>query len=182
MRAPLLAVLAAALVLASCGDDKKTVSGEPPDSDVPLGVTSPDFAGGQSIPAQFTCDGRDVSPRLRWRGVPADAREMALLVEDPDSSEGIFVHWAAWGMSPQLKELPSDPDPSLLIQGKNSFGKVGYSGPCPPKGDRPHRYNFIVYALRKPLGLDAGAEAQTVRQTIATVVDAKGTLVGVYGR
>jgi Raf kinase inhibitor-like YbhB/YbcL family protein len=182
MRSALLALLAAAVLLASCGDDNNTVSGEPPQASKRLGVSSPYFAQGQRIPVEFTCDGRDVSPQLLWRGVPPGAAEVAILVEDPDAPGGTFVHWVAWGISPKLKGLPVDPDPSTFEQGKNSFGKVGYAGPCPPKGDKPHHYEFRVYALRNPLGLKDGADAQTVRQTIATLAQAGGTLTGVYGR
>ena len=184
MRALLLAALAALLLLSSCGEsDKNKVSGEPPKSDNPLKVASPAIRSqGQTIPKRYTCDGEDVSPPILWGGVPAEAREMAIMVEDPDAPDGTFVHWSVWGIDPALGRLPSSPDPKTVIQGKNSFAKIGYGGPCPPKGDPPHRYEFIVYALRKPLGLQAGAEPQTVRQTIATVVDARGILVGKYGR
>src|SRR4051794_38676457 len=169
MRA-LLLVAAAALLLTSCGGDDQTVSGKPPESSKRLGVSSPHFGNGQQIPVQYTCDGRDISPQLRWRGVPAQAAEVAILVEDPDAPGGVFVHWTAWGISPKLRGLPDDPDPSTFQQGKNSFGKVGYTGPCPPKGDKPHHYEFHVYALRQPLGLKGGAEPQTVRQTIEAIV------------
>src|SRR4029453_9088713 len=137
-------------------------------------VSSPAFANGQEIPAKYTCDGDDIAPALRWRGVPAGAAEMAILMEDPDAPGGTFVHWTAWGISPKLRGLPENADPSNFKEGKNSFGKTGYAGPCPPKGDQPHHYEFHVYALRKPLGLSAGAEPQTVRQAIATVADAAG--------
>jgi Raf kinase inhibitor-like YbhB/YbcL family protein len=179
----LLLVAAIALFLASCGgDDNETVSGKPPDAGRRLGVSTPHFGNGQRIPVDYTCDGRDVAPQLLWRGVHPDAAELAILMEDPDAPSGTFVHWAAWGISPKLRGLPDDPDPSTFEQGKNSFGKVGYSGPCPPEGDEPHHYEFHVYELRKPLGLREGTEPQAVRQAIATIVDAAGMVTGVYGR
>lgn len=179
----LLLFAVAALLLASCGgNDNQTVSGNPPESSKRLDVSSPHFANGRRIPLRYTCDGADVSPALRWRGVPSGAAEVAILVEDPDAPGGIFVHWTAWGISPKLRGIADNPDPSAFQQGKNSFGKLGYSGPCPPKGEMPHHYEFHVYALRHPLGLKDGAEPQTVRQTIEAIVDAGGTLTGVYGR
>jgi len=183
MRAALLAA-AIAVLLASCGssDDTSTVVGKAPEAGKRLGVASPHFGFGQTIPVEFTCDGRDVSPQLLWRGVSPDAAEVAILMEDPDARGGTFVHWTAWGISPKLRGLPDDPDPSRFEQGKNSSGEVGYRGPCPPEGDKPHRYEINVYALRQPLGLKDGAEPQTVRQAIATVADARGTLEAVYGR
>ncbi len=174
---------AIALLLASCGgDDTETVSGEPPEAGSRLGVSSPHFGHGQQIPVYHTCDGRNVSPQLLWRGVPPDTAEVAILMEDPDASGGTFVHWTVWGISPKLRGLPDDPDPSTFEQGTNSFGEVGYRGPCPPEGDQPHRYVFHVYALRSPLGLKDGAEPQTVRRAIAKAAEARGTVEGVYGR
>jgi hypothetical protein len=177
----LLSALAGVL-LAACGEDNETVSGEPPSAGRRLGVSSPHIPNGHPIPVEYTCDGRDVSPQLLWRGVPPDAAELAVLMEDPDAPSGRFVHWTAWGISPNLRGLPDDPDPSTFEQGENSFGETGYSGPCPPEDDEPHRYEFNVYALRKPLGLKDGADPQTVRQAIAAAAESRGTLMGVYGR
>jgi Raf kinase inhibitor-like YbhB/YbcL family protein len=179
----LLLLVAISLLLASCGgDDTETVSGKPPEAGRRLGVSSPHFGHGQQIPIEFTCDSRDVSPQLLWRGVSPDAAEVAILMEDPDAPSGTFVHWTAWGISPKLRGLPDDPDPSTFEQGMNSSGETGYRGPCPPEGDKPHRYEFHVYSLREPLGLKDGAEPQTVRQAIAKAAEAAGTVEGVYGR
>src|SRR3954451_21105695 len=119
----LLLFAAAAVLLASCGgDDNQTVSSKPPEASKRLVVSSPHFANGQQIPVDYTCDGRDVSPKLLWRGVPPQAAEVAILVEDPDAPSGIFVHWTAWGISPRLRGLPDNANPSAFQQGKNSFG------------------------------------------------------------
>jgi hypothetical protein len=122
-------------------------------------VTSPAFVDGGTIPVRYTCDGENVAPPLRWSGVPADARGIALTVEDPDAPGGTFVHWVVLDLPPSATSVPPD--------------TPGYKGPCPPKGDRPHRYVFTVYALREPV---------TGRDQIGGAAIARGTLTGRYGR
>src|SRR5690242_7010389 len=104
-----------ALVLASCGKSE-TVSGKPPEASKKLVVSSPRFRNGQTIPAEFTCDGRDISPQLQWRGVPSQAKEIAILVEDPGAPNGIFVHWTAWGIPPKVRGVGDNPDPNKFSQ------------------------------------------------------------------
>jgi Raf kinase inhibitor-like YbhB/YbcL family protein len=164
------------LVAAACSKGK-TVSGPPPSASTTMQLSSSAFAGNGTIPREFTCDGRDIAPPLHWTGVPASAKSLALLVEDPDAPGGTFVHWAAFAID------PSATSPADGTQGKNSFGSLGWKGPCPPKGSSPHHYVFTIYALRVPLALTEGASASDVRKKIATSHPlAQGRLVGRYGR
>jgi Raf kinase inhibitor-like YbhB/YbcL family protein len=140
------------------------------------------FGEGQTIPPLFTCDGSDVSPALRWSGVPDEAVELALLVEDPDAPSGTFVHWVLWGLDSGLPELPEGSVPDAARQGRNSFGRLGWGGPCPPRGDAPHRYIFTLYALAEPLQIDEGATAHKLRAAIEGKVLAEGQLIGLYSR
>jgi Raf kinase inhibitor-like YbhB/YbcL family protein len=117
-----------------------------------------------------------------WSSVPAKARELALLVEDPDAPGGTFVHWTAWGIPPKVTQIPPGVPTGNIQQGKNSFGKTGYGGPCPPKGDSPHRYVFTLYALSTTLPLGEGASPSDVTKAIGDIAIAKGTLTGKYGR
>ena len=142
-------------------------------------VSSTAFTDGASIPRRYTCDGENVSPPLRLAGVPSSARELALLVEDPDAPGGTFVHWVAWGFDPSSPTLPQGATPPGT--GTNGFGRRGYGGPCPPRG-APHRYVFTVYALAKRLDLPAGASADQLRRAVADAVIAEGRLIGRYGR
>ncbi len=142
-------------------------------------VTSTAFAEGADIPSRYTCDGANVSPPLRVTGVPSGARQLAVLVEDPDAPGSTFVHWVAWGIDashPTLAEGEAPPG-----TGVNGFGKRGYSGPCPPKG-APHRYLFTVFALSRPLALSPGASADDLRKELSGTVLAQGRLTGRYGR
>jgi Raf kinase inhibitor-like YbhB/YbcL family protein len=177
----LLALPALGLALAGCGGGER-VSGPPPAAPDSITLTSPAFKNGGTIPKRFSCDGEQLSPPLRWRGVPNAARELALLVEDPDASGGTFVHWVLFKLPPSLDGLAPDTVPNGARQGTNSAGKSSWAGPCPPAGDAPHHYEFTLYALRRPLGQPDGADADAVRSAVAATALARGQLVGRFGR
>jgi Raf kinase inhibitor-like YbhB/YbcL family protein len=148
-------------------------------------VMSDAFAEGQPIPAKYTCDGQDISPPLRWTGIPTEARELALVVDDPDAPSGLFTHWLVYGLPPQTTGLPEGVPPGETVsgggrQGRNDFGRIGYGGPCPPSGS--HRYVFTVYALDAPLGLPAGATRRQLFRAMEGHVIDKGQLIGRYQR
>lgn len=119
-------------------------------------LSSPAIPTGGPIPALFTCEGADVSPPLRWRGVPPGTKSLALLVHDPDAPGGDFVHWILVGLDPGRSSLAQDPgEIPGTVQGQNNFGTRGYRGPCPPPG-APHRYVFELLALDGRPGLEPG--------------------------
>jgi Raf kinase inhibitor-like YbhB/YbcL family protein len=180
MRRALLALPALGLALAACGGEK--VAGPPPAAPDRIALTSPAFKADGTIPERFTCDGADVSPPLEWSGVPDDARELALLVEDPDAPGGTFVHWVLFKVKPGPTTLAEGAVPDGARQGTNSFGDAKYAGPCPPEGDAAHRYEFLLYALSSPLDLEAGAAAADVRAAVDDAALARGRLVGRFDR
>lgn len=144
------------------------------------------FTPGGNIPAQFTCTGANVSPPLRWSGVPAEAQSVALVLHDPDAPVGDFTHWLLYGMAPSVGELAENVAKALEVpglgrQGTNDFRKTGYGGPCPPPG-KPHRYFFRVYALDTRLQLAAGADRAAVEAAIRGHVIAQGELMGKFAR
>jgi Raf kinase inhibitor-like YbhB/YbcL family protein len=169
-----------ALALAACGGGD-TVEGPAPAAPQRIKLTS-SFEPGAVVPANNTCSGKNVSPPLAWGGVPAGARSLALLVEDPDAPGGTFVHWTAYDIDPKTTKFDEGAVPSGTKQGENSFGDRKYAGPCPPKGDQPHRYVFTLSALKATVGLDAGAKPDAVRSAIKGRALAKGQLVGRFGR
>jgi Raf kinase inhibitor-like YbhB/YbcL family protein len=180
-RAP-AAVLAVTLAASACGGDDDTVEGPPPAAPDRIALTSSAFEDGAEIPSRFTCDGEDVSPPLEWDGVPAGTRELALLVEDPDAPGGTFVHWTVYAIPPDTEGIPEGTVPTGAREGETSFGDPGYGGPCPPEDDAPHRYEFALYALRAPIGLEEEAAPEEVRAAIADQATARGLLTGRYGR
>ncbi|MCS7295244.1 MAG: YbhB/YbcL family Raf kinase inhibitor-like protein [Chloroflexota bacterium] len=178
-------LLTGALLGAACGGGGS--GKELPLPEPSLRVSSTAFEAGGPIPIQFTCDGADASPPLSWEAGPPGTVMYALVVDDPDAPRGIFVHWAVWGLPPNTTSLPAAASksgtlPAAVREGKNDFGRQGWGGPCPPKGDEPHRYRFRVYALREPIALPAGAAPRAVLDALEGTVLAWGELVGTYGR
>jgi Raf kinase inhibitor-like YbhB/YbcL family protein len=138
------------------------------------------FGHAQPIPKQYTCDGDDLSPPLRWAYVPEEARSLALVVDDPDAPSGVFTHWVAWGLDPGtggLGEGEAAPN-----EGRNDFEIVGYRGPCPPPGHGRHRYVFRLYALARDLALESGAGKAELEQASEGHVLTTAELVGTYER
>lgn len=145
----------------------------------PMKIWSPEFQDGQPIPARFTCDGEDLSPALAWSEVPASAKSLALVVDDPDAPAGTWVHWVVVNLPPGCEGLPEGgPLPSGAREVTNDFGRPKYGGPCPPGGT--HRYYFKLYAL------DVPALTGLTRQTFAAELDrhavAKAQTLGTYRR
>jgi Raf kinase inhibitor-like YbhB/YbcL family protein len=172
-------LLAVGLPLAGCGGGS-AAGPKLPATPVAMTLTSAAFPAGGPIPERFTCDGAGTSPPLDWSGVPPRARELALVVEDPDADR--FLHWTVLGLRPSMTALAAGRVPSGVAQPRNGFGDPGWGGPCPPKGDDPHHYVFSLYALDAPLRLHAGASPETVGRAIAEHALARGELVGTYAR
>ena len=148
-------------------------------------VTSTAFSEGEMIPARFTCDGQDISPPLAWSGVPDTAQSLALICDDPDAPVGTWDHWVLFNLPADAAGLPEavPAEPTLAsgaVNGKNSWGRLGYGGPCPPGGT--HRYFFYLYALDTRLSLESGATKAQLRQAMEGHILAEGQLMGRYQR
>jgi phosphatidylethanolamine-binding protein (PEBP) family uncharacterized protein len=148
-------------LLTSCGH--KSFDKPLPNTARVVKVSLP-WADGAAIPRRYTCDGANAKPAVR---VSRSAPGVAIVMTDPDAPGGTFVHWTSWDGG---------------VEGRNSFGKTGYDGPCPPRGDKPHHYVVTVYLLRHKLGLRAGASPNDVVSAVARGVVAKGSATGTYGR
>lgn len=178
-----VAALAAAVLIGGCGASSPTstttTSTVTPTSTAPVApvhlaggfhLTSPAFRPGGPIPKQYTCDGADTPIPLRWSGVPKNARELVLVMRDPDSPSGNFVHWAVARIDPKANGPRGVP-------GRNSLGTSGYKGPCPPAG-KSHHYVITLSALSGPSDLRAGFTADQLRTAAVGIA----TLVGTYAR
>lgn len=170
-----------ALALAGCGGGG-AIEGAPPAAPERIRLTSPAFADGATLPARFTCAGAGVSPPLAWSGVPAGTRELALLVEDPDAPGGTYVHWSVLGLDPSTRRIAAGRVPPGAHQGNSSADHSAWAPPCPPRGDRPHRYTFALYALRRRLDLPKGTKGDDVSAGIDAVAIAQGRLTARFGR
>lgn len=147
-----------------------------------LELRSAAFSDGTLIPDRYSRQAGNVSPPLEWTHVPDGTEELALVCEDPDAPGGTFTHWVVTNLAPDSSGLAEGRVPPGAIMGRNSFGSLGWDGPQPPVGDEAHRYFFRLYAVDRPLGLDEGADANTVHAAAEGHTLATGTLVGRFGR
>ena len=143
-------------------------------------LTSTAFANNGTIPTQYTCTGAGMSPPLAWKHAPARAVELALIMEDPDTPIGTFVHWVVAGIRPKPPSIAGDAEPAGAVQGANGTGQPGWRAPCPPPGP-PHHYIFTLYALKKKVTLPPGGNADTLRGAMEGRIIGQAKLVGRYG-
>lgn len=173
--------LVAVVVLAGCSHSAGSGVEAPPTVALGIRVHSV-FAEGGPIPRRFACDGAGDVPVLRWEGVPASARALALVVDDPDAPAGIYTHWVVLDMPRSTRGLNGRTLPAGAVQGSNSAGDAAWTPPCPPNGDAAHHYRFTVYALDAETGLHEGASISEVNTAIGAHAVARGTLTGTYTR
>jgi Raf kinase inhibitor-like YbhB/YbcL family protein len=146
-------------------------------------LTSPVFEDATPIPSRFTCDGFDVSPPLSISTPPAGTASFVLLVDDPDAPDPrapkmVWDHWVMWNIDPETREIREGSVPTGAVQGRNSWGRNDYGGPCPPVGT--HRYRFMLYALDTLLDLPSTTTKAVVQDALAGHVIEQVTLVGTY--
>lgn len=153
-----------------------------------LAISSPAFSDGGPIPRAHTCDGADLSPPLTWSGVPSGAKQLALIVDDPDAPGRVWVHWVLYGVTPSVSTLPAGvandgelQKPVAARQGTNDSRRLGYGGPCPPPGPA-HRYVFTLYALDTELKLPPGATKDVLLGAMKGHVLEEAKTIGKYGR
>ncbi len=147
-----------------------------------IGLRSPAFGDHDVIPRRHAHDGDNVSPALRWSGVPGGASELLLLCEDPDAPTGTFLHWLVIGVDPGSGGVDEGRTSSGGQVWPNDFGGKGWGGPQPAVGDDAHRYFFRLYALHAPVRLLAQPTAADVHRAVDDTALASGTTVGLYQR
>ena len=146
-----------------------------------LAPTSDAFRDGEPIPVQFTCDGTNETPILRWGEPPAGTKSFALVIDDPDAPSGIFRHWGVFDIPGSARSIGGGEH--LGTEVANDFGKPSYGGPCPPKGHGTHHYHFKLFALdTAALGLPATAKVADVENAARQHAIAEGELIGTYER
>lgn len=146
-------------------------------------VTSPVFAEGGMIPAEYTCDGADEPPPLAFDRVPRGTKSLALVVEDTDAAFGVWTHWLAWNFPASTALLPPGESGALppgTMQGVTSAGGPGWRGPCPPFGT--HRYVFRLHALDALLPADYTLDAAALGRAMQGHVLETAKLTGRYSR
>jgi Raf kinase inhibitor-like YbhB/YbcL family protein len=141
--------------------------------------------GFQSYPAKHTCEGENVSPRISIKGM--DAPYFAIILDDPDAPSGTYVHWVIWNIRGG-DEVPENVTPTEhpeeipgAVQGLNSTGKIGYTGPCPPSG-KAHCYFLKVYGFDAPLSLAPGASKYALEDAMKGHVRQYGEAMATFAR
>ena len=177
---PVLALVA----VASCGGSHHSNNGGAAVENATvtrLNLISDSFKNGQPIPKQYTCDGADQTPVLRWGAPPDGTKSFALVIDDPDAPSGTFRHWGVFDIPPSARSIGDGK--RIGTEVRNDFGKQGYGGPCPPKGHGPHHYHFKLFALdTDKLGLSPDAKVVDVENAARQRAIAEGELIGTYER
>jgi len=152
-----------------------------------LSISSPAFSAGGSIPSDYTCEGKDISPALAWTGVPSGTRSLALIVDDPDAPDPakpqmVYVHWVLYNLAAGSTGLPEAVNsgrlPAGTIEGTNDWKRTGYGGPCPPIGR--HRYFFKLHALDCVLPNLGPATKPELLQAMHGHILEQAELIGTY--
>jgi len=171
------------ILLTSCSATQTAT----PEADMSLELKSDAFVNGQSIPAKYSCIGKNISPALTWNDPPAGTQSFALIVDDPDAPVGTWVHWVLFNIPADERSLPEDlpvtgknVDPNAIYFGKNSSGNTRYDGPCPPSGT--HRYYFKLYALDSLVNLLPGATKDELLKAMQGHILAQGELMGTFSK
>jgi len=158
-----------------------------PEANMSLQLTSDAFVSGQSIPAKYTCIGKNISPALTWTEPPAGTQSFALIMDDPDAPGRTWVHWVLFNIQASMRTLQEDlpisgknVDPNAIYVGNNSSGSASYQGPCPPSGT--HRYFFKLYALDTLINLLPGATKEQVLKEMDGHILAQAELMGNFSK
>lgn len=160
-------------------------------------VTSPDIKAGATFDNRFVfsgfgCSGDNASPALTWKNAPKDTKSFAVTMYDPDAPTGSgWWHWLAYNIPADTTSLPTGAGaadgralPAGTVQSRTDFGAAGYGGPCPPVGNKPHRYTITVFALKTetlPM-VDANSPAAMIGFFLNANTLAKASLTAKYGR
>ena len=155
-----------------------------------LTLTSSAFEDGQAIPTKYTGEGKDISPPLAWEHAPDGTKQFVLIMDDPDApTNEPWVHWVIYAITAETTALMEDrprdkklDEPKDALQGRNSWGKIGYRGPMPPKADKKHTYVFTLYALDEAIELKAGASKHVLLTAMEDHVIGKAVITGTYER
>ena len=157
-----------------------TMTSPPPPVSAPFALSSPAFADNTPIPAEYSCNGRNVPPPLRWENVPAGTESLALVVDDPDAVGGLYIHWIVTGIPRTTTEIIDGALRDGAHVGLNSGGQAAYLGPCPPAGTGVHHYRFQLYAIGKPLEVPPSKPAQDATRAIAEAAIVDVRIVGLF--
>jgi len=138
----------------------------------------------------YGCHGKNISPQLSWKNAPTGTKSFALTMYDPDALSGKgWWHWIVFNIPVNITHLDENAGnsqsvnlPSHAIQSQTSFGTAEYGGPCPPAGDKSHRYIVTIYALKNTIPLNSKSSAVLVDTYIQKNKIVSASLTAMYQR
>lgn len=148
-----------------------------------LKIESTSFPAEEAIAVEFSADGGNRSPGLRWSSVPDGTTELALVMHDPDApmTDG-FTHWVVTGIDPSSAGIEEgQPGTGSSITGPNEVGEAAYMGPAPPPGHGPHHYFFHLYALDTSLGDQPLSRPELLERIDGHIIE-QARVVGTFER
>ena len=170
-------LICAIFLMSGCANNKQPTK---PINLLPMKIESKVFLNNQFLPTKYTCDGTSVNPSLKIADVPAEAKSLVLIVDDPDAPSGDFVHWLVCNIDPKITDIEEGSVPAGGIQGTGSSGTAGYVPPCPPSG--VHHYTFKLYALDTKLGLPNTTTKTELLTAMQGRVINETAMIGLYSR
>jgi Raf kinase inhibitor-like YbhB/YbcL family protein len=138
------------------------------------------FVDNENIPKVYTCEGDNINPPFEISEIPENTKSLVLIMHDPDSPSGDFLHWLVYNISPDTNSILEDYSFNNAIVGKNDFDNFTYDGPCPPTG--VHRYIFDLFALSEILDLDDSASFGDIQKAMKDKIIETSRLIGKYGK
>ena len=178
-----VALFAGLIALASCGSSNGSANRAQaePATLTKVQLTSSAFQNGEPIPTDYTCDGTNDTPTLAWADPPTATKSFAVVIDDPDAPGGTFRHWGVFDIPASARSVGGGQ--RVGTEATNDFGKRGYGGPCPPRGNGRHHYHFKLFALdTDKLGLSPSAKVIDVENAARQHAVAEGELVATYER
>lgn len=176
------------VLLSACTSSTTSTSSEPPTAEptameagMSFQLTSDAFVHGQSIPAKYTCSGKNISPALAWDEPPAGTQSFALIVDDPDAGSVPYVHWVIFNIPASVRALPEAMRNDATLPDGSPIGKSNsYQGPCPPSGT--HRYFFKLYALDKIMDSETSMNKDELLKAMDGHILAQAELMGTFAK
>ena len=144
-------------------------------------LQSSSFQEGQEIPKKYGYKNDNTSPPLTIKQIPAQAKSLVLIMDDPDAMGAVgklWVHWIVWNIDPKESEINEGSIPENAVEGSTDFGQIGYGGPAPP--DKRHTYVFKIYALNSKLDLKRGATKKQVEEAMQDHIISQTSLSGTF--
>lgn len=149
-------------------------------------LRSPEFRDGNDIPQVYSCEGENTSPAIEWSEIPIGTESLVLILHDPDAPlPGGFYHWLLYNIPPDSPGIPPSVPTTAIVKnlgmhGRNSEGNLGYTGPCPPQNQ--HRFFFRLYAMKRELALEPGADYPHLAEAMEGHILATAELMGCYAK